>query len=125
MILTLWALSPVACVAGENGSPSPDPATGIEGTISAGPTHGGPVRKGASSTMPLAKVNFEVKQGEKVIASFATDSEGRFKVLLPPGQYTVVRSGNRTAIGQYGPFEITVSAGKMSTVRWECDTGLR
>jgi len=125
LLVALGALLPVASMAGESASPGADQTTGIEGTITAGPSHGGPVREGVPSTMPLANMTFDVKQGEKVITSFTTDGEGHFKVMLPPGQYTVVRSGSRTAVGRYGPFEVTVSAGKMSSVQWECDPGLR
>ena len=106
-------------------NPVPEGATGVEGTISAGPAHGGPVRAGVSGSMPLARMAFAVKQGDGVVTTFQTDVQGHFRVLLPAGHYTVVRKDYTSSIGSYGPFPVEVSAGKMTSVRWECDTGMR
>ncbi len=70
--------------------------TGIEGVITVGPIHGGPVRPGIPSSKPLANATFVV--------------------------------GNETGqkgIGRYGPFDIDVTAGQMTKVEWQCDTGMR
>jgi len=106
-------------------SPAPEGTAGIEGTISAGPAHGGPVRAGVSNSMPLARMAFAVKQGDEVVTTFQTDDQGHFRVLLAAGHYTVVRKDYTSAIGSYGPFPVKVTAGKMTSVRWECDTGMR
>ena len=90
-----------------------------------GPIHGGPVRKGALSTAGLPKTAFVIKQGDKTVTSFETDNQGHFKVMLPPGHYSVTRQNYQGAVGHYGPFEVTVTEGKMATVQWQCDTGLR
>ena len=102
----------------------PAPASGVEGSILISPVTGGPVRQGAADTKPLPATEFLVKQGDRVVTSFKTDAEGRFRVSLGPGHYSVVRK-ERSAVGSYGPFEVEVAAGKMSTVQWKCDTGLR
>jgi hypothetical protein len=78
----------------------------------------------ASST-PLANTAFDVKQGDRIVVTFETDSQGNFKVLVPAGHYTVVRHNYQSAIGSYGPFEVDVAPGKLAGVRWQCDTGLR
>jgi len=83
------------------------------------------VRAGASSSAPLAGMAFVVKQGDEVVTTFQTDDRGHFRVLLPAGHYTVARKDYASAIGSYGPFPVEVSPGKMTSVRWECDTGLR
>ncbi len=114
----------LTCEAGE-ATPSPDSPNGIEGIISAGPAHGGPSRQGVADSRPLANMAFEVKQGTRVIASFQTDAQGHFRVFLAPGRYTIMRKDFTSAIGSYGPFEVDVSEGKMASVRWTCDTGLR
>ncbi len=100
-------------------------ASGIEGTISAGPTRGGPVREGESGSAPVAKMSFLVKQRGRVITSFETDEQGHFQVALDPGHYSVARKDYVGAVGKYGPFEVDVSPGKMTSVNWTCDTGLR
>jgi hypothetical protein len=60
-----------------------------------------------------------------VVTSFQTDANGEFKVKLPPGHYSITRQQKVAAVGSYGPFEVDVSSGKMATVHWECDSGLR
>jgi hypothetical protein len=103
---------------------APNDSTGIEGTISISPAQAGPVKQGASQSAPLGNMAFEVKQDGRAVSEFQTDGQGHFRVLVPPGRYTVSRK-HRQAIGSFGPFEVTVVAGKMSSVRWECDSGIR
>jgi hypothetical protein len=70
-------------------------------------------------------MSFEVRQGDRVIASFQTNEQGHFRQALAPGHYTVVRKDWKSAVGSYGPFEVVVSQGEMTAVEWKCDTGLR
>ncbi len=106
--------------------PTAQPAGGgIEGTITISPVRGGPVRQGAATSQPLTDTAFEVKHDGQVVASFQTDANGKFKVMLPPGHYTISRQQKAGAIGSFGPFEVDVSTGKLATVQWECDSGLR
>jgi len=101
--------------------------SGIEGVILIGPAHGGPVRQGMPDSKPLPNIKFNVqREGEEApVASFTTDAEGKFQISLAPGKYTVVRDGGKQGIGNYGPFEVEVVAGKMSPVQWHCDSGMR
>ena len=103
---------------------TPDGSAGMEGTVSISPVRAGPIRAGDPESIPLANVAFEIKQDGRLVGEFQTDLQGRFRKPLPPGRYTVARKDNR-AIGTCGPFEVTVVAGKMSSVHWECDSGLR
>lgn len=103
---------------------TPNDATGIEGTITISPVQGGPERAGQSNSAPLSNMAFEIKQDGRSVSEFQTDGQGHFRVLLSPGRYTVSRKDHQ-AIGSFGPYEVTVVAGKMSSVRWECDSGLR
>jgi hypothetical protein len=100
--------------------------TGIEGVITFGPTQGGPIRADTPSSKPLANATFVVEneKGAKV-ASFTTDDQGRFRVPLTPGHYSVCKEGKKHGIGHYGPFDVDVVAGRMTNVQWECDTGIR
>ena len=98
--------------------------TGFEGTIVISPAHGGPTRQGAPDTRPLPATEFVVRQGDKVIMTFRTDAAGRFKVSLGAGHYSVVKK-EKGAMGFWGPFEVEVTAGKMKSVQWECDSGIR
>lgn len=98
--------------------------SGIEGSISLSPVTGGPTRLGATDAKPLPQTEFVVKQGERVVTTFQTDEQGRFRVSLGPGHYSVVKR-EKGAIGFFGPFEVDVADGKMKSVQWKCDSGIR
>jgi hypothetical protein len=101
------------------------PETGIEGTVTVGPVHGGPSRMGVPEAKPLANVAFDVEYHGGKVASFTTDDQGRFHLSLAPGHYTVSIKQRKGAIGYYGPFEVDVTSGQMTKVDWRCDTGMR
>jgi hypothetical protein len=105
--------------------PPPESETGIVGVITVGPVHGGPIRPGVPSSKPLANADFVVEKDKGAVTSFKTDDEGRFRVLLEPGRYTVSMKGRKGGIGRYGPFKVDVTAGQMTKVQWTCDTGMR
>jgi len=108
-----------------SGQTQSEPGTGIEGVITFGPTQGGPIRPGIPSSAPLANATFVVENEKGAVASFTTDGQGRFRVSLTPGHYTVSKEGKKGGVGHYGPFDVDVLAGRMTRVEWECDTGIR
>ena len=89
------------------------------------PAQPGPLRRDGPESKPVPNIVFVVQAAEKKVATFTTGDDGRFRVLLPPGHYTVVREGPKSAVGYFGPFEIDVTAGKMTKVEWQCDSGMR
>ena len=91
--------------------------TAIEGAISVGPTHDGPVRAAAPSSAPVREMEFVVRKGEETVATFKTDTEGQFRVSIAPGRYTVSRANWKRRVGNYGPFEVDVVPGQMSKVQ--------
>jgi hypothetical protein len=101
------------------------PETGIEGVISIGPTHGGPIRPGVPSSKGLANTEFAVETDKGEVSSFKTDDQGHFRILLSPGHYKVSIKGRKGGVGHYGPFEADVTANQMLTVHWYCDSGMR
>jgi hypothetical protein len=103
---------------------SSEPAAGVEGTITVGPVVAGPVREGMASSMPLANFTFAVANEKQSVTSFTTDAQGRFRVSLAPGHYTISAS-RKIGMHGCGPFDVDVVSGKMTTVEWECDTGIR
>lgn len=98
--------------------------SGIEGSILVSPVMGGPTRQGAPDAKPLPQTEFVVKQGESVVTTFRTDEQGHFRVSLGAGHYSVVKR-EKGAMGFFGPFEVDVPSGKMKTVQWKCDSGIR
>jgi hypothetical protein len=100
--------------------------TGIEGVITFSPTQPGPIRADAPSSKPLANTTFSVENEKGAeVASFTTDEQGRFRVPLAPGHYTVSKKGKKGGPGRFGPFDVDVRADQMTRVTWECDTGIR
>ena len=102
------------------------PHTGIEGVVMVSPIRPGPIRKGSEvpNVAPLPGARFTVAKEKETITSFTTDSEGRFRLSLSPGHYFVSLAENRFP-KPCGPFEIDIEAGKVTTVEWRCDSGMR
>jgi len=99
-------------------------ATGIEGVITIAPIHPGPVREGVPSSAPLANAAFTVANEKGTVTSFTTDAQGRFRISLAPSRYQVSQNG-KTGIRRCGPVEVDIVVGKMTTVEWQCDSGMR
>src|ERR1041384_7559899 len=100
-------------------------STGIEGTITTGPIHGGPSRAGETDSAPVSDVEFEVATDAGVVSSFKTGTDGSFRVALPPGHYLIRRAGNKPKLGGCRQFTVDVSAGSFAKVHFECDSGIR
>jgi hypothetical protein len=98
--------------------------SGIEGTISVSPARPGPTRVGEPDKNPVANTTFVVKQGDERVTSFTTDAAGHFRVTLPPGHYVVSKEGPTSSIGHW-QFEVEVASGKMASVDWTGDSGMR
>jgi hypothetical protein len=99
--------------------------TGIEGVITIAPIHPGPISEDVPSSGPLANVSFVIQNEKGIVTSFTTDAEGRFRVSLGPGHYTVAMKEKGHGIRGYGPFDVDVVAGKMTKVEWRCDSRMR
>src|SRR5437763_17222341 len=114
---TLIALLSMTAVA-----ETPSPGTsGIEGTIVVSPTRPGPIRKEEGpSVAPVRNAQFAIKAGDATIKTFTTDGEGRFQVVLPPGQYVTVKEGAAAPIGRWR-YRADVGANQMATVNWPAD----
>ena len=104
-------------------TPTPG-SSGIEGVILVSPNRPGPIRKDHPSAGPAANVEFVVKKEDARVASFTTDAEGRFRVLLPPGHYTALREDPGARIGHWR-FETEVKPGEVTKVQWTADSGMR
>ena len=101
-------------------------ATGIQGVVTVRPTRPGPIRAGSElpDAAPLPDATFSVSSENGSVRSFTTDAQGRFRILLKPGQYFVSLAENRFP-RPCGPFEVVVVPGKMTDVQWRCDSGMR
>ena len=106
-------------------SPESASGTGIEGVISISPSHPGPTRADETDSNPLPNTEFVVANEKGTVASFKTDDQGRFRVSLLPGHYKVSRKEGQPRIGRFGPFDVDVTAGQVTKVQWNCDSGMR
>jgi hypothetical protein len=123
-LLIVFALI-IMAVSASAGQSSSAGESGIEGVITISPANPGPVRVDAVGSVPLANATFAVEKNNGEVTSFITDDQGRFRVSLPPGHYKISLKGRKSSIGRFGPFEADVAPGKMTSVQWECDSGIR
>src|SRR5437868_5830419 len=63
--------------------------TGIEGVITVSPAGPGPSKENGPDSAPVANVAFAVEGEQGVTALFTTDEQGRFRISLSPGHYTI------------------------------------
>jgi hypothetical protein len=122
VLAAIVVLAPVISMAATP-TPSLSPS-GIEGVIMVSPSRPGPIRKDVPSEAPAGNITLVVMKSDAKVASLTTDAEGRFRVLLPPGHYTVAREGPGAKIGHW-QFEAEVKANEMTSVRWIGDSGMR
>lgn len=124
-------------------SPTPAPAgtvvpgtpgaSGIEGTVLLGPTC--PVEREDSPCPPRPGANLAVQiyaggEAGMYVANVRTDDDGRFRIDLPPGAYTLDGpcSGPMKCIVAYPrlvPTTVTVESGAFTEVTIRGDTGIR
>ncbi|PYJ39481.1 MAG: hypothetical protein DME81_03395 [Verrucomicrobia bacterium] len=71
------------------GQAQPDSGTGVEGVITVSPAHPGPTREGVPSSAPFANTAFTVQNENGPVGAFITDNQGKFRISLSPGHYTI------------------------------------
>jgi hypothetical protein len=80
-------LSPcLAC----NASPVRQGDSGIKGQVLRGPVAPGPPPKGSPGEEPFRATFHVLDTQDKEVARFQSDQDGRFQVLLDPGDHTIV-----------------------------------
>jgi hypothetical protein len=72
------------------GGVTPQGESGIEGQAVISPARPGPIRQGDSGSAPYQTTLVVLNNGDgREVARMQTGSDGRFRVSLPPGEYTV------------------------------------
>ena len=125
LLILLGLFCCVARVTEAQPTPPPEAGTGLEGSISLHSISGGPVKQGVPDSRPLANTTFVVTKGDLTVASFTTDDQGRFRISLPSGHYSISKKDWKSRVGFYGPFEVDIAAGQIKKVQWNCDTGMQ
>ncbi|MCP9485468.1 MAG: carboxypeptidase-like regulatory domain-containing protein [Gaiellaceae bacterium MAG52_C11] len=98
-------------------------SSGIRGLVLRGPTQ--PVCTiGTPCEEPAARELLSVTRGGRIVARIRTGSDGRFRVSLAPGRYTVATTASgfgRSA----SPVFVLVRSGRYARVTLRIDTGIR
>lgn len=99
--------------------------TGIKGKILWGPVVPGPKKIGKGDEAPL-QATFIVMKSQKKVASFESDAQGNFSVILPAGTYAIVADKSKRALfpGEQKK-TVTVPKDGFATITLRYDTGMR
>ena len=98
------------------------PASGIRGTILAGPACPGPVRLESPCPDRPVSMTVEVVYGTTTAATFTSDAAGHFSVNVAPGTYTLRSKSGFPALKSP---TVTVLDGQFTDVELHADTGIR
>lgn len=100
--------------------------SGIEGKAVISPVRPGPVREGQSDTAPFQTtlVIFRASDGSEV-TRVETGSDGRFRVVVPPGTYLVGPPMTGRRLPRAGQETVTVVSGRFAQVTINFDSGMR
>jgi hypothetical protein len=106
------------------GAPAAPSDTTLAGTVMRGPVQ--PVcQVGVPCDAPFS-AGFTVQQGDRVVASFRSDSQGHFEVRLAPGSYRIVPDADAPMISPKSQAkDVVVGASGTTTVLLHFDTGIR
>jgi hypothetical protein len=102
-------------------------SSGIEGQILRGPMCPGPVRPNTPCPdQPFSATFTVVDAEERLVTRFQTDAQGRFRLLLPPGVYTIIPEPSAPVMRPGSQRrQITVSSQQFTQVTLVFDTGMR
>jgi hypothetical protein len=101
--------------------------SGIEGKAVISPVRPGPIREGQSDTAPFQTtlVILRASDGSEV-KRIETGSDGRFRVVVPPGTYLVgPPRGTGRRLPRAGEETVTVVSGRFAQVTINFDSGMR
>lgn len=99
--------------------------TGIRGTVIWGLVKPGPSKVGQKNEAPL-RASFAVYDGDNKVAEFESDRSGRFKVSLPPGDYTIVPDKSTPIpFPESQKTQVTVPANDFADVTIRLETGMK
>ena len=99
--------------------------TGIRGAALWGPIKPGPTRVGQSDEAPF-RATFIVLVAERQVVRFKSDKKGKFEVLLPAGDYTIVPDKSTPIPAPQSQAKtVSVPEDGFAVVTLRFDTGMR
>jgi hypothetical protein len=121
-----WAGGVALALAASGGTSvhgSARPTATVHGTVVAGPTC--PVERAGHPCPPRPVVAMiQATEGTRVVASTRSASDGRYRLALPAGSYTI-SAVTPTPLPRCGAQPAAVAAGADVEVTLTCDTGIR
>jgi len=97
--------------------------TGVEGRILAGSTCPGPISEGQVCTIPVMGEFTVTNVSGTFVVTFMTDDQGRFRLPLEPGAYTITLDESDLGITDQHQ-DVVVTATGFSEVTLIFDTGI-
>ncbi len=121
LLLTLSACSPVIST-----TPAATPSSGIEGQVTEGPMCPGPVPVGENTCpdQPYQASIDVLGTDNKLITQFQTDTQGNFKISLPPGTYLLHPISGKP-LPHAADQTVVVNVGEYTSISILYDTGMR
>jgi len=122
LALAIAALSLASCGERVSGSKAD---TGVRGVVLAGPQC--PVEQAGSPCPdePMSYIEVRATADGSIVATGRTDDEGRFELLLPPGDYVIEAVLPAGGPPSAKPTNVTVPERGFSQVTVLVDTGIR
>jgi hypothetical protein len=99
--------------------------SGIEGVATAGPTCPVAVAGHYCPPKPISAVVAVHDGSGREVTRFTTGGDGRFRVSLAPGRYTLVQPPSPPMPRLLEPVPVTVTAGRYTSIQLDFDTGIR
>jgi hypothetical protein len=119
LLLMIAAVTVARC-----GSPASPTNTGLAGVV-----RRGPVTPVCALNLPCDapfSATFAVRQGDRTVATFRSDTQGRFETRLSPGTYVVVPGSNAPIISPASQAkQVEVAPNGLTNVVLQFDTGIR
>lgn len=116
-MLLVTAATAVSCSSGASST-----ASGLSGTVTRGPIS--PVcREGVPCSAPAKQVVVQFSRGDRVVGQAKTDAEGRYRIALQAGSYSV-RTPRRFG-ASISPTQAVVRTGVVRRFDLSIDTGIR
>jgi hypothetical protein len=100
--------------------------TGIRGTVILGPTCAVEQETQSPCLTPLAAVLVvRSKDGSTEVGRVTSSADGRFELVLPPGEYVILPEPGENGFPVAQPQDITVRAGEFTDLEINYDSGIR
>lgn len=119
LLLMIAAVTMARC-----GSPANPTDTGLAGVV-----RRGPVTPVCALNVPCDEpfsATFTVRQGDRTVTTFRSDTQGRFETRLPAGVYVVVPASDAPIIAPASQAkQVEVGPSGLTNVVLQFDTGIR